>query len=210
MTPPIGHEWWMCACERALPAHVDAAPDPAGGAGCGMAWRICEASTEIEERHITDITDSADIGVQPGGHLRQDVPAGPALPNHPAERTRRNRMVSRHPEAVFLRALADHLDAHEVPGVVVHWRSDDTDPDHGVDLQLLWGDARADLAAWARSLNAPQVTVKHVISGRVYLGFDADISGWPVEVWGTTDQVAAQPGTEISVDQLHGAGGDAR
>jgi hypothetical protein len=55
-----------------------------------MAWRFCEASTEIEERHITE--------VQPGGHFRQDVPAGPGLPNHPAvqtaERTRRNRMVS--------------------------------------------------------------------------------------------------------------------
>jgi hypothetical protein len=72
-------EWRMCACERALPAHADAAPDPAGGTGCGMAWRICEASNEIEERHITDITD---IGVQPGGHLRQDASAGLALPNH--------------------------------------------------------------------------------------------------------------------------------
>ena len=72
--------WRMCACERALPAHVDAAPDPAGGTGCGMAWRqIGPASTEIEERHITDLTHGE---VQPGGHLRQDVPAGLALPHH--------------------------------------------------------------------------------------------------------------------------------
>lgn len=95
MTPPIEHEWRMCACERALPAHVDTAPDPASGPGCGMAWRPtadrAETSNEIEELHVSDMTH---IGVQPGGHFRQDVPAGPALPNHPAERTRRNRMVS--------------------------------------------------------------------------------------------------------------------
>jgi hypothetical protein len=86
-----GHEWRMCACERAIPAHADTAPDPAGGTGCGMAWRTREAAPEIEDRHITDLAHSE---VQPGGHLRQDVPAGLALPNHPAERTRRNRMVS--------------------------------------------------------------------------------------------------------------------
>ena len=67
-------DWLMCACDRATPDHIDAAPDPAGGTGCGMAWRTCEASNEIEERHVTE--------VQPGGHLRQDVPAGLALPNH--------------------------------------------------------------------------------------------------------------------------------
>src|SRR5690606_30624843 len=89
----------MCACERALPAHVDAAPDPAGGAGCGIAWRpstgLAETGNEIEELHVCDMTHN---GVQPGGHLHPDVHAGLALPNHPAvqtaERTRRNRMVS--------------------------------------------------------------------------------------------------------------------
>ncbi len=74
------HEWQMCACNRTSPAHADAAPDPAGGTGCGMAWRTTgPASTEIEERHVTEITNSK---VQPGGHLCQDVPAGLALPNH--------------------------------------------------------------------------------------------------------------------------------
>jgi hypothetical protein len=75
--------WRMCACDRAIPAHADAAPDPAGGAGCGMTWRphaadssdsCTEIGTELEERHITE--------VRPGGHLRQDASAGPALPNH--------------------------------------------------------------------------------------------------------------------------------
>jgi hypothetical protein len=64
----------MCACERTIPAHIDTDPDPAGGPGCGMAWRTREASNEIEGQHVTE--------VQPGGHLRQDVPAGLALPNH--------------------------------------------------------------------------------------------------------------------------------
>jgi hypothetical protein len=81
------HEWRMCACDRAIPAHTDAAPDPAGGTGCGMAWRPCGAgSTETEERHITDIE------VQPGGHLRQDASAGLALPNH-QEGSEENAMV---------------------------------------------------------------------------------------------------------------------
>jgi hypothetical protein len=79
------HEWRMCACERALPAHANAAPDPAEGTGCGMAWRPVPAgSNEIEERHITE--------VQPGGHLRQDASAGPALPNH-HESSEENQMV---------------------------------------------------------------------------------------------------------------------
>jgi hypothetical protein len=36
-----------------------------------MAWRVREAGNEIEERHVTE--------VRPGGHLRQDVPAGPEI-----------------------------------------------------------------------------------------------------------------------------------
>ena len=67
-------DWRACACGRSIPSHADANPDPAGGDGCGMAWRHTEDRNEIEERHLTE--------VQPGGHLRQDVPAGLALPNH--------------------------------------------------------------------------------------------------------------------------------
>jgi hypothetical protein len=67
--------WLMCACKRTIPAHLDTAPDPAGGPGCGMAWRpYAAASNEIEEVHVTE--------VQPGGHLRQDASTGLALPNH--------------------------------------------------------------------------------------------------------------------------------
>jgi len=52
------HEWRMCACERAIPAHTDTAPDPAGGHGCGMARRTTgQPGSEIEERPSTDITD---------------------------------------------------------------------------------------------------------------------------------------------------------
>jgi hypothetical protein len=89
------HEWRMCACERTRPAHTDAAPDPADGTGCGMAWRTTgQASTEIEERHITE--------AQLGGHLRQDAPAELALPNHQMS-SEENAMVGpRRPEVVTL------------------------------------------------------------------------------------------------------------
>jgi hypothetical protein len=78
--------WRMCACDRSLPAHAEAPPDPAGGEGCGMTWRLCGRCDHIDEHHVTDgpDTDEPDPGVsdevQPGGHLRQDVPAGLALP----------------------------------------------------------------------------------------------------------------------------------
>lgn len=77
----------MCACDRSIPAHADAPPDPAGGEGCGMAWRLCRRCDHIDERHLTDpdeqISDEQiDDETVPGGHLRQDVPAGPALPDH--------------------------------------------------------------------------------------------------------------------------------
>jgi hypothetical protein len=84
-----GHEpdrgWRMCACSRSRPEHIDTAPDPAGGSGCAMAWR--PHGGQIEERHVTELPSPPGDGpptteVQPGGHLRQDVPAGLALPNH--------------------------------------------------------------------------------------------------------------------------------
>jgi len=94
--------WRACDCGRSLPSHADTAPDPAGGHGCGMAWRICGRCDHIDEHHITehhitehdvtehdvtehDVTEHAvteQFEVQPGGHLRQDVPAGLGLPNH--------------------------------------------------------------------------------------------------------------------------------
>ena len=73
--------WRMCACDRSLPGHADAPPDPAGGGGCGMTWRLCGRCDHIDEHHITDPPDPVRaVQVQPGGHLRQDVPAGLALP----------------------------------------------------------------------------------------------------------------------------------
>ncbi|MGQ0573894.1 MAG: hypothetical protein ACT4RN_06775 [Pseudonocardia sp.] len=67
--------WRPCACDRSIPAHSGSRPDPAGGPGCGMEWRLCGRCDHIDERHLTDLDE-----VQPGGHLRQDVPAGLALP----------------------------------------------------------------------------------------------------------------------------------
>ncbi len=79
--------WRMCACGRSRPAHAGTAPDPAGGDGCGMTWRVCGRCGHITEHHITehhitenDVTEHGEV--QPGGYLRQDVPAGLGLPNH--------------------------------------------------------------------------------------------------------------------------------
>lgn len=87
--------WRMCACGRSLPDHADTAPDPAGGNGCGMTWRVCSRCEHIDEHHVTEHDnqhDQHDTEVQPGGHLRQEVPAGPALPNH-HQATEENAMV---------------------------------------------------------------------------------------------------------------------
>ena len=77
--------WRMCACGRSLPDHADTAADPAGGQGCGMTWRVCSRCDFVDEHHVTehdDQHDQHDSEVQPGGFLRQDVPAGLALPIH--------------------------------------------------------------------------------------------------------------------------------
>ena len=49
-----------------------------------MTWRVCSRCEFIDERHITehDQHDGQQDQDQPGGNLRQDVSAGPALPNH--------------------------------------------------------------------------------------------------------------------------------
>ena len=86
--------WRVCACTRSIPAHADRA-DPAGGPGCGMVWRVCEGCEHIDEHHVTeqhgtehaddqadDVAGRGDVVHRPGGHLRQDVPAGSALPPH--------------------------------------------------------------------------------------------------------------------------------
>ena len=75
--------WRMCACARTLPGHADTPPDPAGGDGCGMTWRLCARCDDVDEHHITehDQNDEHDQD-QPGGNLRQDVPAGLALPDN--------------------------------------------------------------------------------------------------------------------------------
>jgi hypothetical protein len=73
--------WRVCACGRSLPDHADTAPDPAGGDGCGMTWRVCSRYDHIDEHHVTEHDDQHNQD-QPGGHNRQEVTAGPALPDH--------------------------------------------------------------------------------------------------------------------------------
>ena len=83
--------WRMCACDRSIPSHADAPPDPAGGDGCGMTWRLCGRCDHIDEHPITDRPDPDDPTSRPtrrsrrsspADYLRQDVPAGLALPTH--------------------------------------------------------------------------------------------------------------------------------
>jgi hypothetical protein len=93
--------WRLCACDRSIPAHADVPRSPLGRGACGMEWRVCRRCDHIDEHHVTDPPPD-DEGVQPGGHLRQDVPAGPALPTHTTTRpttskhmtSRENAMVS--------------------------------------------------------------------------------------------------------------------
>lgn len=37
-----------------MPAHRDSPPDPAGGPGCGMVWRVCADCAHVDEHHVTD------------------------------------------------------------------------------------------------------------------------------------------------------------
>ncbi len=53
--------WRACACERRIPAHRDTEPDPVGGPGCAMVWRVCADCAHVEEHHLTD-HDRADHG----------------------------------------------------------------------------------------------------------------------------------------------------
>lgn len=52
--------WRACACGRAIPAHDATPPDPAGGPGCGMVWRVCARCAHVEEHHVLDHDDQAD------------------------------------------------------------------------------------------------------------------------------------------------------
>ncbi len=58
--------WRACACDRAIPAHLFAPPDPAGGDGCGWEWRLCGRCDHIDEHHITDTPGPAALGARLG------------------------------------------------------------------------------------------------------------------------------------------------
>lgn len=83
-----GWPWRLCGCDRDIPSHADQPGSPFEPGACGMEWLVCRRCDHIDEHHVTDpphddaSDDLDDAGVQPGGHLRQDVPAGPALPTN--------------------------------------------------------------------------------------------------------------------------------
>ena len=71
--------WRMCACGRSIPAHACAPPDPAGGEGCGMTWRICGRCDHIDEHHITDHPDPDDPDDRPSRATRTGPRSSPAV-----------------------------------------------------------------------------------------------------------------------------------
>ncbi|MGH3611666.1 MAG: hypothetical protein ACRDRK_03405 [Pseudonocardia sp.] len=81
--------WLVCACNQTIADHIDPA-DPAGGffgdGSCAFEFRCCPVCRADQERHVTDVPTVPDLGDlidehirehRAGGHLRQDVPAGP-------------------------------------------------------------------------------------------------------------------------------------
>lgn len=49
--------WRICACDRSIPTHADTPPDPAGGGGCAMTWRLCGRCDHIDEHPLTEHPD---------------------------------------------------------------------------------------------------------------------------------------------------------
>ena len=80
----------MCACDRSIPAHADAPPDPAGGDGCGMTWRLCGRCDHIDEHHITDppATPCAPCRSSPADTSAKTSPPGWLSPPPPADHGR--------------------------------------------------------------------------------------------------------------------------
>jgi hypothetical protein len=88
--------------------------------------------------------------------------------------------MNSHPQAAFLRAVADHLEHHQLPGCLPHWHASGP-----VWLQLLDRNANRALVEWAASLNADTVTVK-VFSrpDEMHVHIDGTIGGRTVDAWG--------------------------
>ena len=107
-------------------------------------------------------------------------------------------------QAAFLRALADHLDAHPdlAPVRVLGGRR--------TDLQLCSAHTAADLIAWARSLDIEQVHVQ-LISNNAYLHVFGELPhGHRVDVWDVPvdlDPADFTDDTVVSLDDSRLSGG---
>lgn len=99
-----------------------------------------------------------------------------------------------HPQAEFLRALADHLDTHQLPAVIVHW--------HGWDpiaLQLLDADATKAIVAWARSLNVDEAEARE-IGPDWHVAVSGRIGDHNVRTWGPVPRGRVRPTPRPGVD----------
>jgi hypothetical protein len=109
-----------------------------------------------------------------------------------------------HPQAHFLRGLADHIERHpHLGGVVVHWT---IWSDACVDLQII-DNGPAPVAEWARSLNSTHLAVRtDKPRNWLHLHADGELGGRPVRVWAAAYELLDQhaDGDRIPVDRLDG------
>lgn len=100
-------------------------------------------------------------------------------------------------QAVFLRALAAHIERHVLPPVNIA-----SDHSGGWSLQML-GRAPAhdatDVAAWARSIGVTDLSVRSSrLTPQVVVEATGHVDGWPVRPWGRVDTLRGAAGLVAS------------
>lgn len=98
-------------------------------------------------------------------------------------------------QAAFLRALADHIEHHDLPPVNIH-----SDFLGGYHLQLLT-DTHPGLTQWARSLNIVRLTV-HAHPQQTTVEFSSQLAGHPLRVWGRIEPLGDIEPITVNVTDL--------
>jgi hypothetical protein len=96
-------------------------------------------------------------------------------------------------QSIFLRSLADHLDNHDVFGILVSWYPWMGERERPIQLQLTAAaigepdDPIPHLIAWAASLDVRTARLQN-LDGRIYVHVDGQIDRWHVDVWDAIDE----------------------